>query len=103
MVIKQAMDFIHTSDLKYHGAFSKQCCLIDERYSLRVVQAGFLHLLSLMSRHHGSRCSAPKNDAVDVIEHQQKDIEALGLFLAEIFEIELSPSGTKNGICNIFA
>ncbi|OQV17361.1 hypothetical protein BV898_08610 [Hypsibius exemplaris] len=57
-----ALHFIHTSDLSYHGAFSDEVCLINNRYVLRVTHAGFLGSLIYFTT------KAPSDHAVERLQ-----------------------------------
>ncbi|OQV12174.1 putative Atrial natriuretic peptide receptor 1 [Hypsibius exemplaris] len=85
-----ALHFIHTSDLSYHGAFSNEVCLINDRYVLRVTHAGFLRLLNLFRDEGSFRscCRTSANKAAVIEQYRGDDIRNLGVVLADMFNID---------------
>ncbi|OQV12176.1 putative Atrial natriuretic peptide receptor 1 [Hypsibius exemplaris] len=85
-----ALHFIHTSDLSYHGAFSNEVCLINDRYVLRVVHAGFLRLLNLFHDEGSFRscCRTSANKVAIIEQYRGDDIKNLGVVLADMFNID---------------
>ena len=92
----QGIQFIHTSDLKYHGALRSDTCLLNDRYTIRIALAGFKHA-ALKVLQHGRKkwhqqIFEPLKEAV-TLDYQGQDIGSLGLILLEMFHTSIPKQG----------
>ena len=70
--------------MKFHGGFAEEMCLIDDRYTLRIAQTGFIHLSTLL---RGEPDMDPEKREIIALG-QTADIFALGRIMAAMFHAE---------------
>ena len=90
-VLLKGLHFIHTSHLKFHGGLTSEVCLINDRYTLRIAQAGFVHLTTILRGdsdvHHDKR--------ERIALYQTGDIFAFGQILTSMFHTENESGRTE--------
>ncbi|XP_055996628.1 atrial natriuretic peptide receptor 1-like isoform X2 [Ostrea edulis] len=87
----QAMDYIHGSNLKYHGHLTSLNCVIDSRFVLKVTEFGIQSLrdFDIDVTNKDSLWVAPEllrkqTPVSDVLEMQNADVYSFGIILYEI-------------------
>ena len=97
----QGIQFIHTSDLKYHGALRSDTCLLNDRYTIRIALVGFKHA-ALKVLQHGRKkwhqqIFEPLKETV-TLDYQGQDIGSLGLIILEMFHTSIPKQGRHQGV-----
>ncbi|OQV16764.1 Atrial natriuretic peptide receptor 2 [Hypsibius exemplaris] len=93
---RQGLHFIHTSELKYHGCLNSRTCMLNDRYTIRIVLAGFEHLTSKLSTARSKpwyKRMFNRQKDVTILDHQQADVQSLGLIGTEIFRTNVPKQG----------
>ena len=90
----KGLHFIHTSHLKFHGGLTSAVCLINDRYTLRIAQAGFVHLTTILRGE--SDVYHDKRERIAL--HQTDDIFAFGQISMSMFHTENESASTEMNI-----
>ncbi|XP_048755457.2 atrial natriuretic peptide receptor 1-like [Ostrea edulis] len=89
--IIQAMEYIHTSNIQYHGHLNSRSCVIDSRFVLKVTDFGIQSLRDFEIDERNEKClwAAPELlrksiTNTDIIGMQCADIYSFGIILYEV-------------------
>lgn len=92
VLICQGLYFIHTSHLRYHGGLMGEMCLVNDRYTVRIAQAGFHHLAVII---RGELVKQKGQREINSL-YQADDIFAIGKILTQLFPTDDSQLPVKS-------
>uniref|UniRef100_K1QIT2 Guanylate cyclase n=1 Tax=Magallana gigas TaxID=29159 RepID=K1QIT2_MAGGI len=89
--IIQAMEYLHSSNIRFHGSLHSRSCVIDSRFVLKVTNFGLQSLKDFNIDFHSEKCLwvAPEllrksKTSSDCIEMQCADIYSFGIIIYEV-------------------
>nr|XP_022308211.1 atrial natriuretic peptide receptor 2-like [Crassostrea virginica] len=87
--IIQAMEYIHTSNIRYHGSLHSQNCVIDSRFVLKVANFGLQSLRNFEVDPSDEKCFwiAPeilRKEQLSDTEMQMADVYSFGITMYEV-------------------
>ncbi|KAL6744154.1 hypothetical protein Aduo_017117 [Ancylostoma duodenale] len=95
--VAQGLSFIHNSHLLYHGNLTSKCCLVDDRWQVKISDYGLQKMLFLEKR-------APEDllwTAPEILRHLQiKGTQAGDIYSFAIISAQLMTRSSVFGITN---
>ncbi|XP_055338631.1 atrial natriuretic peptide receptor 1-like isoform X2 [Paramacrobiotus metropolitanus] len=80
---------IHRSQVKYHGALTSCCCFVDEHFTLKIGEAGFIKLRKRMRPLKSTKRPVDSQTSRTVETNRKgSDVKAVGMVLLHIITLD---------------